>query len=80
MNDVQALRGLYRALRTHGAPQTSGWAYVLWSRSQRSSFLVSPDGTCVPDNRATLIAQFRTMLLDQGFPVEYVAKFDRSDV
>lgn len=80
MNDVQALRGLYDALRSHRAPGTCGMAYVLWSRSQRTSFVVSRDGTCVPNTRATLIAQFRTMLLHQGFPVEYVAKFDRTDV
>jgi hypothetical protein len=80
VNDVQALRATYEALRVHGAAHTGGWAYLLWSRVGRTSFIVSADGECVANDRVTLLAQFRTMLLRQGFPVEYVAKFDRTDV
>ena len=79
MDDLQAARGLYAALRRKGTATTAGMAYLLWSSQERTSYIVCPDGTCLPRDRATLIAQLRILLLRAEFPVEYVARYDRDD-
>jgi hypothetical protein len=54
-------------------------AYLLWSNSGSTTYVVTPDGTCLPNDRATLIANLRLLLLRADFPVEYVARYDRDD-
>lgn len=79
MDDLQAARGLYAALRRKRTASTAGMAYLLWSNSGSTTYVVTPDGTCLPNDRATLIANLRLLLLRADFPVEYVARYDRDD-
>ena len=85
MDDVDVLRSLYRYLRRHPSPIMRGRAYRLFQRWQdvnAAGFIASPNGDVValPCARAALIAEYRILLLRAGFPVEWVQRFDRTDI
>lgn len=85
MDDVQAWRGLYGYLRSHVSVTNRGWANYLhekWTRPNPPTFLVSSKGEAVhvPCARAALIAELRLTLLEQEFPVSFVAEWDRTDI
>ena len=85
MDDVDVLRGLYRYLRQHRSPLMRGRAYRLWTRwapGNAASFIAAPDGDVIalPSARAALIAEMRLVLLRSGYPVDFVARWDRQDV
>jgi hypothetical protein len=84
IDDVQAVRGLYSYLRSHVAVTNRGWANLLWrawDTPNPPTFLVGSNGEAihVPCARAALIAELRLVLLEQGFPLAFVAQWDRTD-
>jgi hypothetical protein len=85
VDDVDVLRALYRYLRRHPSMLMRGRAYRLWQRwseGNAASFIAAPNGDVValPSRRAALIAEYRILLLRAGYPVDWVARFDRTDV
>ena len=84
-DDVAVMRGLYRYLRRHPSPLMRGRAYRVWTRwsdENAASFIAAPDGGVIalPSSRAAKIAEMRLLLLRAGYPVDFVARFDREDV
>lgn len=84
LDDVKCERALYEYLRSHMCVSHRGWATLLWERwhsARRATFIVSPKGEAIhlPSPRAALIAELRLVLLRQGYPLGFVALFDRTD-
>ena len=84
-DDIDVMRGMYRYLRQHKSPLMRGRAYRLWTRwseENAGSFIAAPDGSVIalPSARAALIAEMRILFLRAGYPVEWVARWDRQDV
>ena len=78
---VSTLRAAYRAVRQHGTPARKALAYYAWRRldgPRPTTFLVASDGTAWRYDRASLLAELRLLMLQQGMPVGFVARFDRS--
>lgn len=85
MDGLDVQRGLYRYLRQHKSPLMRGRAYRLWTRwaeGKAASFMAAPNGDVIalPSARAALLAEMRLVLLRAGYPVDFVARWDRQDV
>jgi len=84
-DDVDTLRTLYRYLRQHRSPIMRGRAYRLfkrWEDGNAATFIASPNGDVValPCARAALIAELRLVLIRAGYPIDWMARFDRTDI
>lgn len=76
LNDT--LRAAYQAVRRHGSAVRKAHAYYLWRRLDTTSFVVASDGTVTRFDRVALLAELRIMMLRQGMPLGFVARFDRA--
>lgn len=75
------LRAAYRAIRRHGSTVRKGQAYFLWRRyfgDRPTTFYAASDGTVWRNDKASLLAELRLLMLRQGMPVGFVGRFDRS--
>lgn len=75
------LRSTYGFLREHGHVTSKGLAYFRWKRTLGpgpvTTFVAGPDGV-VRCDRAWLLAELRLIMLRQGLPLAFVARFDRA--
>lgn len=77
----ETLHSLYSYIRSQATTTNKGLAYVAWQRvmgKRPTSFVVNSAGEAWRADKVSLLADLRTILLRQGYPVAFVARWDRA--